>query len=182
MPWRPRPFDAALCPQSTNRNTSAASALMTGSFNACSSCRTFSAYIPRPAAGGGGRSRGSFAQSRLEQLLLLLEIRKPVAQGAAVVTFFDRADDLRDPLKGTEEAPSPRRGFFSFDGNSGVQKKSPAVGRASPVQAYDFPSRTRESRCAHASLASVAILRQPKGYAEISLRRYRKVTGMLRWA
>jgi hypothetical protein len=36
----------------------------------------------------------------------------------------------------------------------------------SPIQAYDFPSRTRESECVNSGLASVAILRRLKGTLE----------------
>jgi hypothetical protein len=46
-------------------------------------------------------------------------------------------------------------------------KESPAAGPGfPPFQAYDFPSRTRESECVNASLASVAILRRLKGTLE----------------
>jgi len=85
--------------------------------------------------------------------------------GFPPVTMFPR---------GTEEAPSPRRGFFIFGvvgnqasvqairmpwrghnprriaasrcGSGAGKSEARLVGRASPLNAYDFPSRSRESR------------------------------------
>jgi hypothetical protein len=85
--------------------------------------------------------------------------------GFPPVTMFPR---------GTEEAPSPRRGFFFFGlvgfragcrrfacpgeglirdgllqaacGSGAGKSEARLVGRASPLNAYDFPSRSRESR------------------------------------
>jgi len=47
-----------------------------------------------------------------------------------------------------------------------AKSESPAAGPGFPRQAYDFPSRRRESECVNASLASVAILRRLKGMWE----------------
>jgi len=78
------------------RSTSAASALMLGSFSACSSCWTsFGIDFGQPRMEADGRW-GSFARSGLQQLLLFLEIGQSVAQGAAVVFFLDCADDTGD--------------------------------------------------------------------------------------
>lgn len=106
--------------------------------------------------------------------------------GFPPVTMFPR---------GTEEAPSPRRGFFFF-GLVGIQGSVQAIrmpwrglnprriaassvwlgkpekvkpGRWAglpPFQAYDFPSRTRESQCVNVSRASVAILGRLEGRLE----------------
>ena len=106
--------------------------------------------------------------------------------GFPPVTMFPR---------GTEEAPSPRRGFFFF-GLVGIQGSVQAIRRSGesrtrdgllqvsrgtgspekvkpgrwaglpPFQAYDFPSRTRESQCVNVSRASVAILGRLEGRLE----------------
>jgi hypothetical protein len=62
-----------------------------------------------------------------------------------------------------------------------AKSESPAAGPGFPRQAYDFPSRRRESECVNASLASVAILRRLKGMWELVRRVTEKSQGEVRW-
>jgi hypothetical protein len=70
------------------------------------------------------------------------------------------------PSRCSPEEPKKPRPPVGASSLYNRQKKARPLGRASPVQAYDFPSRTRESECENASLASVAILRRLKGMLE----------------
>jgi hypothetical protein len=64
------------------------------------------------------------------------------------------------------ESFRPRRIAASLAWQEPGKSEARLLGRASPVQAYDFPSRTRESKSIEVSRASVAIIGRLKGRLE----------------
>jgi len=109
-----------------------------------------------------------FGASLVEPLRagLALETKTPV--GAIPCLSHFRLGVLgTGALAAHQKQPRLNRSFGD-DSRITIAKRKPGQwARLSPrVGAYDFPSRTRESECVNASLASVAILRRLKGMWE----------------